>query len=130
VADSELEPGLYEALVTSALERRLAELVGGTVIPEVRPLAAADAGDRFSREVAAAVVRAIEAVPESDRAQLGATITQQLLELLTQLSPSVDRDADIPLVPPQVLSSILRRLPDGSPDTLEAPLTPYSTRPC
>jgi superfamily II DNA or RNA helicase/HKD family nuclease len=124
VADHDLEPGLYEALVTAALSQRIADLPAATVSPELRPLADADASDRLSRQVAAAVARAIEDVPENDRAKLGANITDQLLELLAQLSKAVDRDTDIPLDPPQVLASILRKKPDGSADVLDAPLTP------
>jgi superfamily II DNA or RNA helicase len=124
VSGRELEPGLYEALVTGALEGRLAELVAATVSPQVRPLADAEAADRFSRLIGAAVARAIDTADEHDRAELGTTITEQLMELLSGLSGSVDRDADIPVAPARVLASILRRRPDGSDETLDAPLTP------
>jgi hypothetical protein len=38
-AEHELAPGLHEALVTGALNRRLAELVDVAVSPDARPLA-------------------------------------------------------------------------------------------
>lgn len=124
MTERDLEPGLYEALLTGALSKRLADLKARRVSAQLRPLADGDAADRFSRQVAAAVARAIEDVPENERARLGANITDQLLELLSELSEAVDRDTDVPLDPPQVLASILRQKPDGSADVLEAPLTP------
>jgi hypothetical protein len=36
---------------------------------------------------------------------------------------------DLPLEPARLLSAILRRKPDGSPDALEAPLTPLINAP-
>src|SRR5207244_3738638 len=61
VAEHELEPGIYEALLTGALDKRLADLVVASVTPELRQLADAEAADRFSRHIAAVVTRAIEA---------------------------------------------------------------------
>ena len=47
-----------------------------------------------------------------------------MIDLLSEESDAVDRDVDVPLDPARVLSAILRRRPDGSPDVLETPLTP------
>jgi hypothetical protein len=124
VAEQELEPGLYEALLTGALDRRLASLVAAAVAPELKKLADAEAADRLSRHLAMVVTRAIEALPEDGRAEVGAGIVERLIELLSAESDAVDRDVDIPLDPARVLSAILRRRPDGTPDVLEAPLTP------
>jgi hypothetical protein len=124
VAERELEPGLYEALLTGALDRRLADLVVTAVSPELRTLADAEAADRLSRHIATVVTRAIEALPEQGRAQAGATIIDKLIDLLSHMSEAIDRDVDIPLDPARVLSAILRRKPDGSAEALETPLTP------
>jgi superfamily II DNA or RNA helicase/HKD family nuclease len=124
VSDQELEPGLYEALLTGALDKKLAELVAATVTPEIRELADAEASDRLSRHVAMVVTRAIEALPERGRAQAGASMIGRLIDLLSEQTDVVDPDVDLPLDPAQVLSAILRRRPDGSADVLEAPLTP------
>ena len=124
MAEHELEPGLYEALLTGALDKRLATLVAAAVAPELRKLADAEAADRLSRHLATVVTRAIEALPEDGRAQAGASIVEKLIELLSDESEAVDRDIDVPLDPARVLSAILRRRPDGSPEALEAPLTP------
>jgi superfamily II DNA or RNA helicase/HKD family nuclease len=124
VADHQLQPGLYEALLTSALDKRLAELVVAAVTPELRALADAEAADRLSRHIAMVVTRAIEALPEHGRAQAGAQIISRLIDLLSQVSDAIDREVDVPIEPARVLAAILRRKPDGSPDVLDAPLTP------
>jgi len=124
VAEPELEPGLYEALLTGALDRRLANLVAATVTPDLRALADAEAADRLSRHIAAVVARAIEDLPEQGRAQGGSVIIERLIDLLAQMSDAIDRDVDIPLDPARVLSAILRRKPDGSAEEIETPLTP------
>ena len=124
VADHQLQPGLYEALLTGALDKRLADLVVAAVTPELRALADAEAADRLSRHLAMVVTRAIEALPEHGRAQAGAQIISRLIDLLSQVSDAIDREVDLPLDPARVLSAILRRKPDGSPEALDAPLTP------
>jgi hypothetical protein len=124
VADHSLQPRLYEALLTGALEERLAGPAVAAVTPEIRDLADAEAADRLSRHFALVVTRALESLPEHGRARTGAQIISRLVELLSQVSDAVDREVDLPLEPARVLSAILRRKPDGSPDTLDAPLTP------
>ncbi len=124
MAERELEPGLYEALLTGALEKRLARLVVAAVDPRRHELADSEAADRLSRHLAAVVTRAIEAIPEEGRAQTGANIVEKLIELLSNVSDAVDRDVDAPLNPVRVLYAILRRQPAGSAEVLETPLTP------
>ena len=99
MAEHELEPGIYEALVTGALEKRLADLFVAAVSPELRGLADAEAADRLSRHLAIVVTRAIEALPEQGRAQAGASIIKKLIDLLSHVSDAIDPDADIPLDP-------------------------------
>lgn len=122
--DRHLKPGLYEALLTGALVKQLADVRLAAVTPEIRALADAEAADRLSRHIGMAVTRAIESLPEQGRAQAGAQIISRLIDLLSQVSDAVNRDIDLPLDPTRVLAAILRRKPDGSPEALEAPLTP------
>lgn len=124
MAASQLEPGLYEVLLSEALERRISEFEPAGLTPEIRPLANADAVDRLSRHLDSVVTRAIEALNEEGRAEAGARLITQLVMKLATESPSVLRDADVPLDPVRVLAAILRRRPDGSPESLETPLTP------
>ena len=122
--DQELKPGLYETLLTGALESQLAEAITAATSADVRALIDAEAADRFSRHIGAVVARAIEAAPENERARVAVSIAKKLVELLSSLSQAVDLQRDLPIDPGQVLAAILRRKPDGSPETLEAPLTP------
>ena len=124
MAASQLEPGLYEVLLTEALERRISEFETETLTPQIRPLANADAADRLSRHLDSIVTRAIEALNEEGRAKAGARLIKQLVQKLATESPSVLGDADVPLDPVRVLAAMLRRRPDGSPESLETPLTP------
>jgi hypothetical protein len=62
MAGSQLEPGLYEVLLTAALEQRISEFETARLTPEIRPLANADAADRLSRHLDSVVTRAIEAL--------------------------------------------------------------------
>jgi hypothetical protein len=55
VTNDLLQPGLYEALLTGALDKRLAAIVVAAVTPEVRALADAEAADRLSRHLAMVV---------------------------------------------------------------------------
>src|SRR5690242_21237733 len=80
VADHPLQPGLYEALLTGALDKRLADLVVASVTPEIRALADAEAADRLSRHLAMVVTRALEALPEHGRAPAGAQIISRVID--------------------------------------------------
>lgn len=121
--DGDLQPGLKEALVTSSLRRRLSAL-DTSLHPESTALANAEAADRLSRHLARIVARAIEDAPEDAKASTGGEMVRRLVEELATHTRAVDPDKDAPLLPPDVLRSVLRRYPDGSPRHLEEPLTP------
>ncbi|HEX4776145.1 MAG TPA: phospholipase D-like domain-containing protein, partial [Acidimicrobiia bacterium] len=124
MADRELAPGLYEALLTRALERRLDGLDASRVEPMRRTLGDGEAADRVARHLAELVVRTIEAEPEGSRADVAAAIADALVARLATTAKGIDADEDVPLRPAQVLAAILRRRPDGSAAALEMPLTP------
>jgi superfamily II DNA or RNA helicase/HKD family nuclease len=121
---NELEPGLYESLVTGALDQQLHDAESPTTSADLRALTDAEASDRFSRHIGGVIARAIEAVPENERAQVALGMSQKLVEVLSTLSQAVDPEHDLPLDPARVLAAILRLKPDGSPETLDVPLTP------
>jgi superfamily II DNA or RNA helicase len=115
----ELKPGLRESLLTPEVEAAVAEAAREGLHPQLASLADAEAADRVSRHVAAAIARAIADAPEGDRAQLGIRLARELLELVEGAAP-----AQIPVEPGQVLRAILRILPGGAPEVIERPLTP------
>jgi superfamily II DNA or RNA helicase/HKD family nuclease len=118
-------PGLYEAILTARLKDLVDHLPGAEVAVEVADLANAESADRVSRHIAQLVARAIETLPEHQRAEGAVRIAVELLEKLADhVDHRLGLEAEHPVEPGQVLQSILRRRPDGNPDRLERPLTP------
>jgi superfamily II DNA or RNA helicase len=125
MGEEELRPGLYEWLLTAALDRDLGAVNEALLHAEIGDLADAEASDRLSRHVASVLARTIESLPDRDRAALGANLAQELLTRLGSVQEgAIDADKDLPLAPPRVLNALLRRMPDGRPEMLETPLTP------
>jgi len=122
VSRRDLEPGIYESLLTRALAERIGALDSGAA-SSLSELANAEASDRLSRHLAAVVARVIEAQPEEDRAKLGVAVVERLIEQLAATHPG-DVEADFLAEPAQVLRAIVNRKPDGSLDDFELPLTP------
>lgn len=119
-----LVAGLYESLLTTRLEQILAELPP-ELVPSRSTLANAESEDRVSRHIARLVARTIRAFPEPERAQRAVQLAADVLGHLETLTErELGLVADAPLQPGRVLHSILRRLPDGTPENVERPLTP------
>ena len=119
-----LVAGLYESLLTTRLEQILAELPP-ELLPSRAALANAESEDRVSRHIARLVARTIRAFPEGERAQRAVQLAADVLGHLETLTErELGLVAESPVHPGAVLHSILRRLPDGSPQVVERPLTP------
>jgi superfamily II DNA or RNA helicase len=118
------KPGLRELLLTAKLERSLEQLGEGGLIPELAALADAEASDRVSRHIARLLAQAIDSVPERERADEGIRLAREVLQQLDRLVPALDLHSEIPVEPGAVLEALLRRLPDGTPELIERPLTP------
>lgn len=117
----ELEPGLYELLVTNGLEADLDRLPSALSASR-RGLDAADAADRIAWHVSQQVERALLDVDEKERVAVALRVAQSLLGQLSQLV-DVD-DAALLVEPASVLQAILRRRPDGEPEEMDAPVIP------
>lgn len=118
---SDLSRGLYEQLLTDLLAGHLDSSPGE---PEIVDLRAAEAADRLAWHVATLVERAIDAIPETDRAAHGARIATQLISELVELAKRNVLATERPTDPPRILRSIRGRRPDGQPETIAAPLIP------
>ena len=119
------KPGLYESLVTARLQEMLDQLPDDRLFAEIGTLANAESADRVSRHVARLLFRAIEALPEERRAEHSVMLAAGVIGHLSTLTEmDLGLHADVPLTPAQVLQSILRRRPDGVPETVDRPLTP------
>jgi superfamily II DNA or RNA helicase len=116
----ELNPGIYEVLVTEALNDRLAMLESAT--RPVRPLNKAEAADRIALHLSRQIEQALNSVSEENRVQVGIGVAQALVARLAEFV-TVDM-SDTPAEPGEVLHAILERRPDGTPRPITEPLIP------
>jgi superfamily II DNA or RNA helicase len=117
------QPGIREALVTARLNRIL-QAADPSLIPEITALGEGEASDRISRHVARLLARAIDSSPEGERVRAGVALARAMLDRLSDVAKQPDIKNDAPAEPGNVLAALLRRLPDGSGEALERPLTP------
>ncbi len=122
-AMSTLSRGLYEILVTELLDAKLndPQLPGVPLLDDVRN---AEAADRIALHIGALIERAIDEAPEADRAAVGIQLAQKLIaQVVEHVGP--EKLAGVRLRDPaQVLRAIRTSMPDGSPETIPAPLIP------
>ena len=116
-----LTPGLYERLVSEALEARLSALAGDDLL-DVRPLGVADSPDRIARHLSGEITRALASVPDETRVEAAVEIANSVVRNLRKLVPPVELEALAG--PARVLHAVRDRGPDGRPRTLTLPLTP------
>ncbi len=116
----ELEPGIYEVLVTEGLRTRLEAL--DRFSSRTRALRAADAPDRIALHLSRQIEQALAGVRDEDRVVVGIEVARALLGRLADL---VETDpAATPTDPGQVLHAILRPRPDGVAEEITEPLIP------
>jgi superfamily II DNA or RNA helicase/HKD family nuclease len=115
--------GLYEVLITEALERRLGSLDVGLAANR-DSLRSSEAADRIALHLARVVERAIEAIDESERASVGVDLARRLIDTIRLLGPASELGAERPVALGEVLRSIVGKLPDGRPESIAAPLIP------
>jgi len=118
-----LDRGLYELLITAELEPRLSALHERLVV-ERGALHGAEAAQRIAFHLGAAIERALESVPEDDRASRGVQVARDVLARLEEDLKGSGVALDAPVQPASVLRAILGRNPDGSKAAIEAPLIP------
>ena len=128
-----LPRGLYETLLTEALDTRLARL-DDQHSPALTALPDADAADRLSMHVAQLLERAVSLLPEGERARRGTQLARDLVERLIEALQIADigqataRETlreERPIAEPARLLTAVRRLRiDGQPEALEPPLIP------
>jgi len=115
--------GLYETLITETLDGSLRDL-GSQFGAEREPLQPPEAGDRIALHLARVIQRAVDSITEDKRAEAGATLARQVIEVIRASLATADFDSERPISPGHVLRSILGRMPDGSPEAIEQPLIP------
>lgn len=119
---SDLRRGLYEQVVTDALERHLATLdsrhhaLRGKLDLEEAP-------DRIALHLAGLLRRAIAGLGNDQRIEVGIRLAREVIDLLAATGKGVDT-GDAPSVSGDVLRAILSRQPDGRPEAIANPATP------
>jgi superfamily II DNA or RNA helicase len=119
----DLPEGLYETLIDAALSERLAGLPGRFGV-DVAPLRSADTADRIALFLSREVERALELVPERDRADVGASVLASLIDRLASLPELRGADPRRPAAPGRVLRAVTSPGPDGVPRRARQPLIP------
>lgn len=118
---AELSPGLYETLVSEALQRALDEDPNVDLVHRSN-LRSAEAADRIGWYLSQQVRRSLADVPDAERSEAGIRIARALLQELgthVVLDPMV-----LPVEEASVLRAITRRNPDGRPRDFDEPLIP------
>ncbi len=115
--------GLYEVLITETLEAQLGHLTDDlqTNRNSLRPL---EAADRIALHLSRVIARAIAAMDESERTLAGINLARRLIDIIRALPAGGELGSERPVECGEVLRSVVGYLPDGSPETIEAPLIP------
>ena len=115
--------GLYEVLITEALQEQLGRLGGG--LEAIRAgLRAPEAADRIALHLARVVERAIGAIDEGERATAGIDLARRLIDMIRTLPSGEDLGCERPVASGEVLRSVVGHLPDGRPESIAEPLIP------
>ena len=118
------ERGLYESLITEALNAELGELPSNQ--HQVRSeLRAAEAPDRIALYLGRIIERTVASLNEHERAQTSVLIARRLIEALCEIvSTDQVSSSDRLIEPATVLRSITTYLPDGTAAPIKQPLIP------
>jgi hypothetical protein len=119
---NQLPAGLYETVLTDALQGRLSQLDEKLVYrQELRP---AESADRIAQLLARQIERALAGVSERERVAVGVDVARRLLEELIAKLPRAEAVVEAPVPPGEILSAIGEWQPDGSVGTTARPLIP------
>jgi len=116
-------PGLYEVLITEALETQLRALDERL---EVRSdaLRPAEAADRIALHLSRIVERALDSLDDKQRVAVGVALARKIVEEIDRAVSKADVASEAPVEPGAVLRAIMARFPDGRPETISAPMIP------
>ena len=118
-----LPHGLYETLVTEALDKKLSKLPGDRHA-QLGDLRSAEAADRIAWHIASVVERAVEMLPEADRVKTGIALARSLVDYVVGKTDLTALQDERPQDPAGVLRAVQGLNPDGRPSTIDTPLIP------
>ncbi len=113
--------GLYEVLITAAIEARLTEPADRSEVLR-GDLREADAADRIAFHLAQVVERAVASFDRKERVEKGIALARKLIEDIRSVTESAASEE--PVTPGAVLRAIVSRLPDGTLEAISEPLIP------
>ena len=120
---ADLARGLYEILITEALDRQLGEL-DERLSAGRGQLRSADAADRLALHVGRLLRRALGSVEDGKRVEVGVRLARRLVDEIAAALDQTGAEGEAPVDAAEVLQAILARQPDGSAETIASPLIP------
>jgi len=117
------ERGLYERLITEALQEQLGAL-GDRLEVRSSELHEAEAADRLALHLARVVERAIASLDRTERVTQGTALARKLVDVIIDATAANTLGPERPVSPAHVLRGVLGRLPDGRQEAIPAPLIP------
>lgn len=116
-----IKRGLYDGLITDALERELLDL-DRALTPDRAKLHKAEAADRIAMHLGRLIERAIDSVGEDSRIDTAITLAREVSQSVTKLIAQAEVSNDSPSPSGEVLRAILGRRLDGGLETIQSPL--------
>lgn len=117
-----LPRGLYEVLITAALEARLRE-PGDGLEAQRGALREAEAADRIAFHLGHVIERAVASFGREERVEKGIALARTLVKEIGAVAERA-ADAEEPVSEGAVLRAVMFRRPDGTPDAISEPLIP------
>ena len=115
--------GLYEVLITEAIEAQLRDL-GSEWHAVTAAVRSAEAPDRLALHLGRIVKRALTGVDDAQRVAVGVALGRALIREIDAAVAGSDVGPETPIEPGSVLRAVLGRTPDGRPETIPEPLIP------
>ena len=120
----DLQPGLYDKLLTVKAFQELGELEARRLRAEIRSVPAAELPDRVAEVAASWVRNSLNATGSDDRPDAALRLARALLETLSDCGLDVITNEEQLSEPIERLAAIDSLSPTGEPVSLERPLTP------
>ncbi|MCA8977986.1 MAG: DUF3427 domain-containing protein [Planctomycetes bacterium] len=117
------ERGLYETLITEAVEAGLREL-DAQLCARRDEFRVAEAADRIALHIGSIIRRAVAAKPERERVEASIQLARTLVRQIDDFARGHDVAGDAPITPGSVLRAIAALQPDGTPESIREPLIP------
>src|SRR5450432_3495562 len=117
------ERGLYEVLITEALEAELRDL-DDRLEARRTDLRTAEAADRLALHLSRIVQRTVAAIDDDERVAAGVVLARKLIEVINQTIETTSAGLERPVEPGAVLRAVLKRQMDGKSEVIPEPLIP------